>query len=105
MALPLISRGNVIGAMGCFYGFATEGGAGGEKGGGGVAPVRGNFQDTAYWNATVTTGAGTTVSNVVSRVIFVRSSISISSTGFSRSFVRIASNAARARLPSGTVPP
>lgn len=36
--------------------FATEGGSG--KGdGGGVPPIRGNFQDTAYWNATVTTGA------------------------------------------------
>lgn len=36
--------------------FATEGG-GGKGAGGDVPPIRGNFQDTAYWNATVTTGA------------------------------------------------
>lgn len=36
--------------------FATEGG-GGKGDGGAVPPVRGNFQDTAFWNATVTTGA------------------------------------------------
>lgn len=36
--------------------FATEGG-GGKGDGGAVPPIRGNFQDTAYWNATVTTGA------------------------------------------------
>ena len=33
----------------------TEGGGGG-KGGEETPPVRGNFQDTAYWNATVETG-------------------------------------------------
>ena len=35
----------------------TEGGAGGKGDNGVVPPVRGNFQDTAYWNATVETGA------------------------------------------------
>lgn len=39
--------------------FATEGGAGDGKGGGGekVIPVRGNFRDTAYWKADVVTDA------------------------------------------------
>lgn len=37
--------------------FATEGGGGGKGGGDAVPAVRGNFQDTAYWNATVVTGA------------------------------------------------
>ncbi len=37
--------------------FATEGGGGGKGDGNAVPPIRGNFQDTAYWNATVTTGA------------------------------------------------
>lgn len=34
----------------------TEGGGGGGKGEGATSAVRGNFQDTAYWNATVVTG-------------------------------------------------
>lgn len=35
----------------------TEGGAGGKGDNGVVPPVRGNFKDTAYWNATVETNA------------------------------------------------
>ncbi len=35
--------------------FATEGGGGGKGDDGGANPVRGNFQDTAYWNAEVKT--------------------------------------------------
>lgn len=35
----------------------TEGGGGGKGDGGSGPAVRGNFQDTAYWNATVVTGA------------------------------------------------
>ncbi len=37
--------------------FSTEGGAGGEKGGGGSPAVRGNLLDTAYWKANVITAA------------------------------------------------
>lgn len=37
--------------------YATEGGAGGKGDDGSTSAVRGNFKDTAYWNATLETGA------------------------------------------------